>query len=238
MASRDEIESLVSFLIAVKDNPSPLWIYRGQSNASHPLKPKAGRPGYFQANPLDRDLNYFYEWCKQSAPYGSVLPESLFERLALAQHYGLATRMLDWTTNPLVALYFAVEVEDEKDGVVVCYSPTGYFYPHLKEFWQVEAVVRYDPPPFDARIRAQSGIFTYHPFPSHELVEEPKSINFRRLVVPSKAKGAILTELAEIDITRRTLFPGLDGLSQWMNWQLKSDWDRGWINPGPVKFRN
>ena len=54
-------------------------------------------------------------------------PADEWEWLSLAQHHGLPTRLLDWTRNPLVALYFAVVESHEGDGAVYAYRSTTIF---------------------------------------------------------------------------------------------------------------
>jgi len=79
------------------------WIFRGLSNATWKLVPKAGRPD-FKGN----DQALFESWKLKAIEYLSIRPDSDWDWLAIAQHHGLATRLLDWTTNPLNAAYFAV----------------------------------------------------------------------------------------------------------------------------------
>ena len=58
-------------------------------------------------------------------------PKDLLKILADMQHYGMPTRLLDWSTSPLVALYFACTSEEKEsikeDGMVYVFNPWKYY---------------------------------------------------------------------------------------------------------------
>ncbi len=231
------IMSVPHFLHELEAYPSELyWIFRGQSDDSWPLIPKAGRIGYFHVEKSDstyegfppRDICRFNYWREQAVAYQQTLPSNDFECLALAQHYGLATRLLDWSTNPLVALYFAVECCSASQGVVYCFGPKDIIRSSDCKLTSVDRIAEYIPPPFDRRITAQSGVFTYHPHPQSPIVlgdcyselgemRPEHGKNMFRLLIPSKLKPAIKRRLVDLGISRRSLFPDLDGLSAFIN---------------------
>ncbi len=98
-----------------KDDRSTTVLYRGHGAASFELRPKVGRfrPPANSAKKTVNESLMLELFRRQSADRLAISYADDWELLAIAQHHGLATRLLDWTRNPLVALYFAVCKEHE-----------------------------------------------------------------------------------------------------------------------------
>lgn len=109
--SLHEITCIADVLRILGDNSKGLFIYRGEDSTKYALKPKLGRYSFAEfLNWPDAENNLLENFKRKSIPYLTTRLRSEMQWLALAQHHGLATRLLDWTENPLVELYFAISI--------------------------------------------------------------------------------------------------------------------------------
>lgn len=200
------------------------WLYRGHADESWPLIPKVGRPEFDSKGSSDWAM--FSLWKDKAIAYEN-LPENDLECLAIAQHHGLATRLLDWSNNPLVATYFACKGHPEKDGAIYVFFPRNLLEEEKFDFREVKEIKQYIPRAIASRISRQSGRFTYHPNPQQSIefgeIGDPFiGQQLKKVVVSKGAKEKILDELNIYNINEEGIFPDLDGLSRHFNW-LKSN---------------
>ena len=148
--------------------------------------------------------------------------------LCLAQHHGLPTLLLEWTLNPLVALYFAVKENDDKDGKIWImelphYNDRKKITIHLESGDKfpkyINCPLLVSPKPFDPRIVAQSGRFTYTPENNslEKIIGKKPWESLIYYKIPVKNKKSILLELENMQIHEGTLFPDLDGWARYLS---------------------
>lgn len=156
------------------DNQSPNTCYRGHSDKDYLLLPKVGRSNYS----LDAELNMFEHFKRKISLYSNAKNE--YEYLALAQHHGLPTRLLDWTENPLVACYFAVYHRQNADARIYQINFRNDDFVNFEKAtspFHLDKINFLYPPISTKRIELQKGLFTIHPLPNFPVIIGSDSIS-------------------------------------------------------------
>jgi hypothetical protein len=210
------------------------YVFRGVSDAAYPLTTSLSRLGGAYAQMEQHLLRNFRKYARR----GDVQTDSVWNWLAVAQHHGLPTRLLDWTFSPQVALHFATARlrEFEHDAVIwaVDFVRAHALLPAplreemesrrartLEEFDALDGepfALFLEPPSLDDRIVNQFALFAVMSSPEAHmedwLAAHPELV--RRIVIPAGLKWEVRDKLDQANVTERVLFPGLDGLSAWL----------------------
>ena len=197
-------------------------VFRGHSNLKdYKLIPSIGRDPQYS---FEKELQLFEHFKNQGRRY--IQCNSDLEWLASAQHHGLPTRLLDWTYNPLVALYFAIKDNHDTDGVVYHCKATRFLSDNENPF-ESDSISFYLPPSIDDRINNQKSIFSVHGKPNQEysilmnrlfsvdsFVAKSDPKERHQFIIPAESKKDILNYLNTININPESIFGGVDGLAE------------------------
>ena len=213
----NRIDSFTEFHEVIEKYDARTVIYRGMKSVEYPLIPKIGRivpPASIDSREKNEQeiLRLFKERAFQ---YLDFTPTSDWDWLALGQQYGLPTRLLDWTDNPLVACFFAVDEASEDDGIIYAYHNESYIpVDRHPDPFQYREVGKFIPRHITPRITTQGGLFTIHPDPYEPFV----STDMEKIILPANLQTEFKRTLSRYGINQFALFPGLDGLAAHIQW--------------------
>ena len=229
------INSVASFIDASRSvfqgfGKSICW-FRGQNSASWGLTPSVHR-SYDQSGEHNLAANF-----RLSAPTRHPKTPELSDLpswISLMQHFGLPTRLLDWTASPLAALFFALESEADDDSAVWGLVPSRLnaefsgrdeifvlagsearplLLAGLEKGSPVDKVLAVMGQDIDIRMTVQQGAFTLHGT-GVPLNERPEATEYlAKFVIPRSEREKLKEELWFLGIRRSSLFPDLANLA-------------------------
>lgn len=226
--NRKYITTLNEYIDFIEELPLDFSLSRGQ-NQDFELLPGALRKSkgnnLYSKKEIDK---YLDEFKKSAYNFSDILVDikDELEWMVFAQHYGLPTRLLDFTKSFILSLMFAVEKAfeetDKKDGVVYFLSPEKLNLKNAQrtklekkeELECIEGPVVIELRKINKRIQAQNGVFVYFNSDDNKLesIEDEKIL--RKIYIKSENKKDILVSLFKLGIGFSNLYPELNYLSK------------------------
>jgi hypothetical protein len=255
MIENIKVESWEQFQEEVAGTRFRRWAFRGHSDARWSLFSSLSR--YFRTYGVDprawaqqesRILRIFQ---RKSHLFLDHIPQEgdSFQWLALMQHHGAPTRLLDFTWSPYVSAFFALEKATDDAAIWALFPPglntrmirtlrasqkieegeIGPWVPGNYEKYFLEntseIVIIGEPDRMNRRLVAQSGTFVMPGvlnIPIEALVPEDAVVKFT--LSTAKFRKRAMEELYAMNISNATLFPDLDGLARSLAFELEFHW--------------
>lgn len=162
----------------------------------------------------------FKSFCERAEVQNPAFPSGVSDRMSIAQHFGVPTPLLDWSQNIFAAVFFAIrdvfaDSEFEKSLRVFVYHIIDERLLHvgipgdskLADFGRSAFVKPY---PIDRRIERQHGVFTYHPYPTHQ----PPKVAARTYVLEWPVVEKLIALMKGFGFTEDYFFPDYAGIAR------------------------
>jgi hypothetical protein len=235
----------MDFLAWINRHSDSRWVFRGLGDEQFTLSPTVGRGLHYELAQERALLELF----KRRLPeFRGEASFTELDHLALAQHHGLPTRLLDWTTNPLVAAFFAVtanpgprqvrtvlpsgrsakalswatpEPANVAARIVAYRTRSAMSLDPSQDPFGLSGVGFYWPRSVTSRITSQGGLFSVHPTPNVPW-SDPLAKTEHLFDIPGEMRGFFRRRLFYLGVDDQRIMGGVDGLGARLAWQYRA----------------